>query len=282
MKNIKIWITAGIALLLFGIVYGISQLRHDDMDTEQPKQAVAVFSNQVIEYGAFGTDVYELQGRLKFLGFYYGKLDSYFGPKTRDSLKWFQSEFGLKVDGYAGPKTKLKLYNATKQWKPGMEYAQGGQSKEGSQNAAKQGSGTASSGNQNAGSSSETLAPSNNLGLSENDLKIMSNAVYGEARGEPFEGQVAVAAVILNRVKSPSFPNTVSGVIFQPRAFTAVADGQIWLEPNETARKAVQQALNGWDPSGGCLYYFNPETATSKWIWTRPQVKTIGKHIFCM
>lgn len=282
MKNIKIWITAGIALLLFGIVYGISQLRHDDMDTEQPKQAVAVFSNQVIEYGAFGSDVYELQGRLKFLGFYYGKLDSSFGPKTRDSLKWFQSEFGLKVDGYAGPKTKLKLYNATKQWKPGMEFAQGGQSKEGDQNAAKQGSGAASSGNQNAGSSSEALAPSNNLGLSENDLKIMSNAVYGEARGEPFEGQVAVAAVILNRVKSPSFPNTVSGVIFQPRAFTAVADGQIWLEPNESARKAVQQALNGWDPSGGCIYYFNPETATSKWIWTRPQVKTIGKHIFCM
>lgn len=282
MKNIKIWITAGIALLLFGIVYGISQLRHDDMDTEQPKQAVAVFSNQVIEYGAFGSDVYELQGRLKFLGFYYGKLDSSFGPKTRDSLKWFQSEFGLKVDGYAGPKTKLKLYNATKQWKPGMEYAQGGQSKGGNQNAAKQGSGSASSGNQNAGSSSEALAPSNNMGLSENDLKIMSNAVYGEARGEPFEGQVAVAAVILNRVKSPSFPNTVSGVIFQPRAFTAVADGQIWLEPNETARKAVQQALNGWDPSGGCLYYFNPETATSKWIWTRAQVKTIGKHIFCM
>lgn len=282
MKNIKIWITAGIALLLFGIVYGISQLRHDDMDTEQPKQAVAVFSNQVIEYGAFGSDVYELQGRLKFLGFYYGKLDSSFGPKTRDSLKWFQSEFGLKVDGYAGPKTKLKLYNATKQWKPGMEYAQGGQSKGGNQNAAKQGTGSASSGNQNAGSSSEALAPSNNMGLSENDLKIMSNAVYGEARGEPFEGQVAVAAVILNRVKSPSFPNTVSGVIFQPRAFTAVADGQIWLEPNETARKAVQQALNGWDPSGGCLYYFNPETATSKWIWTRAQVKTIGKHIFCM
>lgn len=114
------------------------------------------------------------------------------------------------------------------------------------------------------------------MGLSENDLRIMANAVYGESRGEPFEGQVAVAAVILNRVKSPSFPNTVSGVIFQPGAFTAVADGQIWLEPNETARKAVQQALNGWDPTGGCIYYFNPRTATSKWIWSRPQVKTIG------
>lgn len=117
--------------------------------------------------------------------------------------------------------------------------------------------------------------------LSENDLKLMANAVYGEARGEPFEGQVAIAAVILNRVKSPSFPDTPSAVIFEPRAFTAVADGQIWLTPNESARKAVKNALNGWDPSGGCTYYFNPATATSKWIWSRPQVKKIGKHIFC-
>ncbi|MBY0084435.1 MULTISPECIES: cell wall hydrolase [Brevibacillus] len=117
--------------------------------------------------------------------------------------------------------------------------------------------------------------------VSDNDLKIMANAVYGEARGEPFEGQVAVAAVILNRVKSPSFPDTPSAVIFEPRAFTAVADGQIWLTPNESAMKAVKNALNGWDPSGGCTYYFNPDTATSGWIWTRPQVKKIGKHIFC-
>ncbi|ELK41694.1 spore cortex-lytic enzyme precursor [Brevibacillus agri BAB-2500] len=92
---------------------------------------------------------------------------------------------------------------------------------------------------------------------------------------------MAIAAVILNRVKSPSFPDTPSAVIFEPRAFTAVADGQIWLTPNESARKAVKNALNGWDPSGGCTYYFNPETATSKWIWSRPQVKKIGKHIFC-
>ncbi len=100
-------------------------------------------------------------------------------------------------------------------------------------------------------------------------------------RGEPYIGQVAVAAVILNRVKSASFPNTVSGVIFQPGAFTAVADGQIWLTPNESTKKAVKDALNGWDPTGGCIYYFNPATATSKWIWSRPQVKNIGKHIFC-
>lgn len=117
--------------------------------------------------------------------------------------------------------------------------------------------------------------------VSDNDLRLMANAVYGESRGEPFEGQVAVAAVILNRVKSSSFPNTPSAVIFEPRAFTAVADGQIWLEPNESASKAVRSALKGWDPTGGCTYYFNPATATSKWIWSRPQAKKIGKHIFC-
>src|SRR5690606_5274030 len=102
-----------------------------------------------------------------------------------------------------------------------------------------------------------------------------------EARGEPYIGQVAVAAVILNRLESEKFPQSVSGVIFQPGAFTAVTDGQIWLTPNATAKKAVMDAINGWDPSNGCLYYFNPETATSKWIWSRPQVKRIGKHIFC-
>lgn len=117
--------------------------------------------------------------------------------------------------------------------------------------------------------------------ISANDRKLMANAVYGEARGEPYQGQVAIAAVILNRLESPSFPDTPSGVIFEPRAFTAVADGQIWLTPNEKAKKAVNDALRGWDPTGGCTYYFNPVTATSKWIWSRPQVKRIGKHIFC-
>ncbi|RCX12691.1 N-acetylmuramoyl-L-alanine amidase [Fontibacillus phaseoli] len=282
MKNMKIWFAAGLVLLLFGMVYGYShfrQVKDADLKQETPKHAVPVFSKQVIDYGAFGKDVYELQGRLAFLGFYHGKLDSNFGPKTKESLKWFQSEFGMKVDGLAGPKTKLKLYNATKAWKPGMEYANQGNQGKGQGNTGKKAAETAK---EKPKAESSDLSPSNGMGLSENDLKIMANAVYGESRGEPFEGQVAVAAVILNRVKSPSFPNTTSGVIFQPGAFTAVADGQIWLEPNENARKAVQQALNGWDPSGGCLYYFNPETATSKWIWTRQQVKTIGKHIFCM
>jgi N-acetylmuramoyl-L-alanine amidase len=109
----------------------------------------------------------------------------------------------------------------------------------------------------------------------------MSNAVYGESRGEEYTGQVAVAAVILNRVSHSSFPNTVAGVIYQPGAFTAVADGQINLTPNATAKKAVVDAINGWDPSGEAIYYFNPDSATSSWIWSRPQIKKIGKHIVC-
>src|SRR5690606_178805 len=125
----------------------------------------------------------------------------------------------------------------------------------------------------NNGPTQSNMTPANHLGLSQTDLQYMANAVYGEARGEPYEGQVAVAAVILNRMKSSSFPNTIYGVIFEPRAFTAVADGQIWLTPNESAMRAVRDALNGWDPTGGCIYYFNPDTATAGWIWTRPQVK---------
>ena len=117
--------------------------------------------------------------------------------------------------------------------------------------------------------------------FTEKDIQIMANAVYGEARGEPYEGQVAVAAVILNRLESPEFPDTISEIIFQPRAFTVVADGQIWLTPNERAKEAVLDAINGWDPTENALYYFNPKTATSSWIWSRPQIKQIGEHIFC-
>ena len=115
------------------------------------------------------------------------------------------------------------------------------------------------------------------------DIQLMARAINGEARGEPYEGQVAVGAVILNRVKSSQFPNTIAGVIYQSGAFTAVADGQINvpIEEGSSVYKAARDAMNGWDPTGGCIYYFNPDTATNKWIWSRPQVKTIGKHIFC-
>ena len=115
------------------------------------------------------------------------------------------------------------------------------------------------------------------------DLQLMARAINGEARGEPYEGQVAVGAVILNRVKDSRFPNSISGVIYQSGAFTAVADGQINtpIDEGSTVYKAAQDALNGWDPTGGCVYYFNPDTATNSWIWSRPHVITIGKHRFC-
>lgn len=115
------------------------------------------------------------------------------------------------------------------------------------------------------------------------DIQLMARAINGEARGEPYEGQVAVGSVILNRVKSSQFPNTIAGVIYQTGAFTAVSDGQINSPIGEgsTVYKAAQDAMNGWDPTGGCIYYFNPNTATNQWIWSRPLVKTIGKHRFC-
>ena len=120
-------------------------------------------------------------------------------------------------------------------------------------------------------------------GSSNSDIQLMARAINGEARGEPYEGQVAVGAVILNRVKSSNFPNTVSGVIYQSGAFTAVSDGQINvpISENSSVYKAARDAMNGWDPTGGCIYYFNPDTATNKWIWSRPLVKVIGKHRFC-
>lgn len=127
----------------------------------------------------------------------------------------------------------------------------------------------------------------NNVSLAKvsnsSDIQLMARAINGEARGEPYEGQVAVGAVILNRVKDSRFPNSISGVIYQSGAFTAVSDGQINAPISEgaTVYKAAQDAMNGWDPTGGCVYYFNPATATNKWIWSRPLVKTIGKHRFC-
>lgn len=222
-------------------------------------KAQETFSNVTFKYGASGKDVLELQGRLKFLGFYNGRVDGDYGWKTLQSVKNFQWKFGMPADGIVGSKTKLKLWKVTKKWSPEL---------------------TMDKPATNPANNASNMTTSNSLGLSANDLKIMANAVHGEARGEPYIGQVAVAAVILNRVDSASFPKTVSGVIFQPGAFTAVADGQIWLEPDESSKRAVRDALNGWDPSGDCIYYFNPATATSKWIWSRPQVKKIGKHIF--
>jgi N-acetylmuramoyl-L-alanine amidase len=302
------------------------------------EQKVHAFSNQVIQHGAVGDDVIELQSRLQYVGYYNGKIDGVFGWQTYWALRNFQYEYGLPIDGLAGTKTKNKLASATKyneqfvkeQINRGKKFSHYGgvdlekqktpssnKSKAKKQNdtaqkktnnndqASKQknaaGNNNTTNKSSNQGATNNDNAPQNTTntnggenttgkkptaanvpnGFSQNDIQLMANAVYGEARGEPYVGQVAVASVILNRVNSATFPNTVSGVIFEPRAFTAVADGQIWLTPNEQAKEAVLDAINGWDPTGNALYYFNPDTATSGWIWGRPQIKQIGKHIFC-
>ena len=122
---------------------------------------------------------------------------------------------------------------------------------------------------------------SSNNSSSTTDLNLLAKLVYAESRGEPYSGQVAVASVVLNRVKSSSFPNSVAGVIYEKGAFSVVSDGQINLTPNQTAKSAAQDAINGWDPSYGAIYYFNPNTATSAWIWSRPLTVVIGNHRFC-
>ena len=128
-----------------------------------------------------------------------------------------------------------------------------------------------------------TSSSSNSSSSSSNtsNVNLLARLIYGEARGEPYTGQVAVGAVVMNRVKSSSFPNSISGVIYQSGAFDAVRDGQINLTPDATAKKAAQDAINGWDPSYGAIYYFTPSTATNKWIWSRPMTVTIGRHRFC-
>lgn len=194
------------------------------------------------KYGSRGEEVKQIQTKLKRWGYYSGSVDGIYGSQTLAAVKLFQKKNGLTVDGIAGTKTLQAM------------------------------------GIFNSSSSSSSSSSSN---VSSSNLNLLSRVVYGEARGESYTGQVAVAAVVLNRVKSSSFPNTISGVVYQSGAFDCVSDGQINLTPNETAKKAAQDALNGWDPSYGALYYFNPATATNKWIWSRPMTVTIGKHRFC-
>ena len=197
------------------------------------------------KYGSRGEEVRTIQTKLKRWGYYDGNVDGIYGSQTLAAVKKFQKKNGLTVDGIAGTKTlqAMGIFNS---------------------------SGNSSGGSNNSSSSTNS-----------NDLNLLSRLVHGEARGEPYTGQVAVAAVVLNRVRSSSFPNTVSGVIYQKGAFDVVSDGQINLTPNDTAKKAAQDALNGWDPTNGAIYYFNPATATNKWIWSRPMTVTIGKHRFC-
>lgn len=249
-------------------------------------EKAGAFTNQVIQHGATGEDVIELQSRLQYIGYYNGDIDGVFGWGTYWALRNFQYEFGLPIDGLAGTGTKEKLVKASKynkqfvneQIKKGNKFSHYGGTEINKQKGT-EGDGKAAT--ENKSTPSKPTAVNTPDGYSQNDIQLMANAVYGESRGEPYEGQVAVAAVIINRIDSSSFPNTAAGVIFEPGAFTAVADGQIWLTPNDQAKEAVLDAINGWDPSSSALYYFNPATATSKWIWSRPQIKKIGKHIFC-
>ena len=197
------------------------------------------------KYGSRGDEVKQIQEKLKRWGYYNGNVDGIYGSQTLAAVKSFQQKNGLTVDGIAGEKTLAAM-------------------------------GITSSSSSSSSSSSGGSTNSNS-----GNVNLLARLIYGEARGESYTGQVAVGAVVLNRVKSSSFPNTISGVIYQAGAFDAVSDGQINLTPDSTAKKAAQDALNGWDPSYGAIYYFNPSTATNKWIWSRPMTVTIGKHRFC-
>lgn len=192
--------------------------------------------------GATGAGVTEIQTRLKAWGYYTGAVDGVYGSGTEKAVRYFQRSNGLTEDGQCGAQTLAAL---------GLPTNMGG------------GSGGSSSGG------------------SSGDLDLLARLISAESRGEPYEGQVAVGAVVLNRVAHASFPNSVSGVIYQPGAFSCLDDGQFDQPVAESAYRAAQDALNGWDPSGGAIYYFNPSTATSAWIWSRPAIVTIGKHMFC-
>ena len=193
--------------------------------------------------GSSGAVVTQIQTKLKSWGYYTGTVDGIYGSGTERAVRAFQQKNGLTVDGKAGDQTLAAM---------GLSAGGGNSSNSG-------GSG----------------------GASSSQVDLLARLISAEARGEPYSGQVAVGAVVLNRNKHPSFPNTLSGVIYQNGAFTCVTDGQFNQPVAESAYRAARDALNGVDPSGGAIYYFNPSTATSSWIWSRPLITVIGKHRFC-
>jgi len=192
--------------------------------------------------GDQGKEVAQMQQRLKNWGYYRDDVNGIYDSSTFEAVKEYQRKNNMPVTGTAGFDTLLAM-GMTSITVSNAVHAQG-------------------------------------KGIS--DEQLLARAINGEARGEPYEGQVAVGAVILNRTRDSRFPKTIAGVIYQPGAFTAVSDGQINvpIDPESTVVKAARDALNGWDPTNGCLYYWNPATATSKWIWGRKIIKTIGKHHF--
>ena len=195
--------------------------------------------------GDSGSAVTTIQTKLKRWGYFDGPVDGIYGSKTSKAVRSFQRKNGLTADGVAGPATLKAL---------GVEQT-----------------------SQNSGSSQTGSSGGNASG----DVALLAKVISAEARGEPYDGQVAVGAVILNRIAHPSFPNTLAGVVYEPGAFTCMVDGQIDQPIASSAYQAARDALNGADPSGGAIYYFNPVTATSAWIWSRPLLTVIGKHRFC-
>ena len=204
--------------------------------------ALPAAADALLKKGSTGDTVVLVQKKLKQWGYYTGAVDGIFGSRTEAAVRYFQRKNGLKADGSVGQKTAAAL----------------GISLSGT------GSGSGASGSKG-----------------DSDVYLLARCIHGEARGEPYKGQVAVGAVILNRVRSSAFPNTISGVIYQKGAFSIVADGQINMEPGESALKAARDAMNGWDPTGGCLYYYNPQKTSNAWILSRPIVIRIGAHVFC-
>ena len=186
--------------------------------------------------GSRGSEVRNIQQRLKNWGYYTGAVDGIYGTATKSAVIKFQKRHGITADGICGKKT-LELIGLP----TGID----------------------------------------NSSYSSSDYQLLARLISAEARGEPYRGQVAVGAVVLNRVEHPSFPNSISGVIYQSGAFSCLYDGQFDKPVSDSAYSAARDALNGMDPSGGAIYYFNPATATSKWIWSRPLITTIGRHRFC-
>lgn len=231
-----------LAAVLAAVTFFTVQTAPRAEQTAAASQSVA----SVLRQGSRGDTVRTVQNKLRRWGYYSGSVDGIYGPATERAVRAFQKKNGLTVDGIVGRATSQAL---------GMPVS----------------SGSSSSGGGSSGG-----------GYTDADTYLLARCIYGEARGESYTGQVAVGAVVLNRVKSPEFPNTIAGVIYQKNAFTAVNDGQINLEPNETAISAARDAMNGWDPTGGCLYYYNPVTATSQWIFSRETVITIGNHVFAI
>lgn len=221
------------------------------VQTVDRTEAESVLPTAVLRQGATGSEVREVQRRLKLWGYYNGSVDGVFGSGTRAAVISFQKKNGLTADGVVGKSTYKAL---------GMDSSY--------QMLAQQ-----------AGSSQSSQSAN---GYSSSDVYLLARTIYAEGRGEPYTGQVAIGAVILNRVRDAAFPNTISGVVYQKHAFTAVSDGQINLTPNETAMKAARDAISGWDPTGGALYYYNPAVATSSWIFNRQTVTVIGKHVFAI